>query len=38
MNKSEKCARWKMSELKDVSDSSNMTNPLGMEYSTEKVS
>jgi hypothetical protein len=37
MNKSEKCARLKMSAERDVSDSNNMTNPLGMEYGKEKM-
>lgn len=33
MNKSEKCARLKRSNVKDVGDVNNSTTPLGMDYS-----
>lgn len=32
--KPEKCARLKLSESNDVSDTRNMVNPLGIEYGT----
>ena len=33
--KSEKCARWKISERKNVSDVNNTTNPVGIEYAID---